>query len=105
VTLSLESFSLTDLFSSLFSIDQDVLILNQFIEPNGTMMPIEDTKLCGPKYFKVQRLVSDAQKVGLIAKPKHWSSYGPWEQLNSYHEFPKRFRDQPMRIIEPDYWK
>lgn len=86
-------------------INQDVLIISQFVEPNGNMMAIEKSQLCGTKYHLVKKLVRQAQECKLLPRPDDWEVYGPWDELNSYHEQFKRYRDQPMKQVQPEFWQ
>ncbi|RWS26323.1 28S ribosomal protein S18a-like protein, partial [Leptotrombidium deliense] len=83
----------------------DVLILKQFINSDGSMMSLADSGLCGRKYRLVSTLVQQAQKCRLLPCPEDTPVFGPWEQYNRYIDFPKRYRDQPMRVIKKEYWK
>lgn len=83
----------------------DVLILNQFLEPGGKLMSIRDSKLCGKQYWLVNKLVKMAQMCRLLPRPNDFEVYGPWDKLNSYHDWPPRRRDQIMKQIQPYYWK
>lgn len=75
------------------------------MESNGQLMAIEKTKLCGTKYHLVKRLLRQAQECKLLPRPANWEVYGPWDNLNSYYEPFKRYRDQPMRQVQPDFWR
>ncbi|RWS15336.1 28S ribosomal protein S18a: mitochondrial-like protein [Dinothrombium tinctorium] len=83
----------------------DILILRQFINSDGTLMSLQDSGLCGRKYKLVQTLVNKAQKCRLLPRPPHYQVYGPWDNFNTYYDWPPRYRDQPMRVIRPEYWK
>ncbi|KAI1302421.1 28S ribosomal protein S18a, mitochondrial [Halotydeus destructor] len=83
----------------------DVLILSQFIEPDGSLMEWQHTGLCGGQYKLVRKLVQQAQLSQLLPRPADFESYGPWDNLKTYHEWPPRYRDQPMRQVQPEYWK
>ena len=83
----------------------DVLILNQFMEPGGKLMSIRDSKLCGSQYTRVKFLVQKAQMCKLLPRPADYEVYGPWDKLNTYHDWPPRKRDQIMKQIQPYYWK
>ena len=83
----------------------DVLILSQFLAPDGTLMSIGDSKLCGSQYFKVKKLVETAQKCRLLPRPAAYEAYGPWDRLNTYHDWPPRRRDVAKRCVQPYYWK
>ena len=63
------------------------------------------TGLCARSYAKIKYLVKQAQKAKLLPRPPGYVTDGPWDDLNTYFEFPKRHRDQPMRIIKKEYWK
>ncbi|CAG2175319.1 unnamed protein product [Oppiella nova] len=82
----------------------DVLILKQFVESSGKVMPQSITGLCSRMHNRVIQLVKKAQTCQLLPRPHDYQSYGPWDQLNTYYEWPRRRRDQPMEIIEPKYW-
>ncbi|CAG2119455.1 unnamed protein product [Medioppia subpectinata] len=82
----------------------DVLILRQFIESNGKQMPQSITGLCNRMHQRVHQLVKKAQKCQLLPRPPDYQSYGPWDELNTYYEWPERRRDRPMDIIEPKFW-
>lgn len=82
-----------------------MLILSQFVESNGEVMSQKTTGLCNKMHKKVQRLVLQSQRSKLMPRPLNFESYGPWDELNTYYEFPVRYRDQPMRLIKQEYWK
>ena len=69
------------------------------------MIPFKKSNLCGRKYFLIKLLIGQAQECNLLPKPKNHKKWGPWEDLNHYVDFPKRYRDQPMRIVKPYYKK
>lgn len=83
----------------------DVLILSQFLAPDGTLMSIEESKLCGTQYHRIKRSVELAQKCRLLPRPQGYEVYGPWDSLNTYHDWPPRRRDVAMRDVQPYYWK
>ena len=83
----------------------DVLILNQFLTPDGSLMSLKDSKLCGSQYHKVRSLVQMAQKCKLLPRPPDFKVYGPWDRLKTYHDWPPRRRDVEMRCVQPYYWK
>jgi hypothetical protein len=68
-------------------------------------MPQKITGLCNRSYNTVRNLVLKAQRCQLMPRPADYQSYGPWDELNTYYEYPVRYRDQPMRIIKPEFWK
>jgi len=68
-------------------------------------MPQKTTGLCNLMHKKVEILVKQAQRCQLLPRPSDYESFGPWDELNTYFEYPERYRDQPMRIIKPEYWK
>ena len=84
---------------------QDVLILSQFTESNGRLMSKNDTGLCGYSYANIKRLVNQAHSARLLPRPPEYKSYGPWDDLNHYYEWPRRIRDQPKSVIKKEYWK
>jgi hypothetical protein len=83
----------------------DVLILSQFTEPDGSLMELHHTKLCRSKYRLVKKLVEQAQQARLLPRPADFETWGPWDNLNTYVDWPPRFRDQPMKQVEPAYWQ
>ncbi|KAH9407949.1 Structural constituent of ribosome [Tyrophagus putrescentiae] len=83
----------------------DVLILQQFIESEGTLMRREVTGLCHRSHAKVKGLVAQAQAARLLPRPPGHVSTGPWEEENRYFEWPRRRRDQPMRVIRKEFWE
>ena len=83
----------------------DVLILSQFMEPGGKIMSIKDSKLCGRQYHNVKRCIQIAQACKLLPRPDDYEVYGPWDKLNTYHDWPPRHRDQEMHQIQPYFWK
>ena len=85
-------------------LSKDVLILNQFVESNGKVMPQSITGLCNKMNARVNQLVKKAQTCKLLPRPADYKSYGPWDQLNTYYEWPVRVRDQPIKLVEPKYW-
>jgi len=82
-----------------------VLILSQFIQPSGEMMQFGHTGLCDNKFRLVRKLVRQAQLSQLLPRPPNFETFGPWDNLKTYHEWPLRHRDQPMRQVQPEYWK
>ncbi|XP_054169043.1 39S ribosomal protein S18a, mitochondrial-like [Oppia nitens] len=82
----------------------DILILQQFVESDGKVMPRSVTGLCERMHQKVYNLVNKAQRCQLMPRPLDYQSFGPWDQLNTYYEWPPRVRDKPKSIIEPRYW-
>lgn len=82
----------------------DVLILEQFLAPNGNLVTYHESKLCQKQYMLIRRLVKHAQRCNLIRRPADYFVPGPWHNLNTYIE-PDRRRDQPMRVVKPQYWK
>lgn len=83
----------------------DVLILSQFMTDDGKLMPISETKLCAKQYYKVKREVEMAQKCRLLPRPADYEVYGPWDKLNTYHDWPPRRRDVAKKCVQPYYWK
>lgn len=82
----------------------DVMILSQFIAPDGTLLTYHESRLCTKQYNKVMGLIKRAQRCNLIKRPADYLSPGPWHDLNTYLE-PDRRRDQPMKVIKKEYWK
>lgn len=68
-------------------------------------MSREVTGLCARSYAKVANLVKQAQAARLMPRPPGYEVTGPWEDENRYFEWPRRNRDQPMRIIRKEYWE
>lgn len=64
-----------------------------------------DTGLCFKSYMKVKKLVKLAQTAKLLPRPPDFVVNGRWDNLNTYYEFPKRIRDQPISIIKKEYWR
>lgn len=69
------------------------------------VLGMEITGLCGGKQRLVTRLVQEAQKCKLMPRPADYEVFGPWDSLNTYVEWPRRRRDQAMRVVQPEYWK
>lgn len=67
-------------------------------------MPREMTGLCHRSYAKVKTLVGQAQAAKLLPRQPNYESSGPWDEENRYYEYPRRHRDQPMRIIRKEFW-
>lgn len=84
---------------------KDVLILGQFLKKDGNIMTFQESQLCGRKYFLVKQLIKKAQICKLLPRPSEWEVYGAWDELNTYHDWPPRYRDQPMKIIQKHYWQ
>lgn len=82
----------------------DVMILSQYIKRNGQLVTYHESKLCTSQYRKIIRLIKQAQRCNLIQRPADYLSPGPWHDLNTYLE-PDRKRDQPMKVVKPEYWK
>ena len=85
--------------------DQDVLILNQFVGSDHKVMSREETGLCYGKQRLVQKLVRQAQKCKLLPRPADYEVFGPWDNMNTYVEWPPKRRDQPIKVVQPEYWK
>ncbi|XP_076318705.1 mitochondrial ribosomal protein S18A [Tachypleus tridentatus] len=62
----------------------DVLILSQFINSDGTLLPKQITGLCGRQYRQVGIMVHHAQLAGLLPRKPHMPATEPWEHLNTY---------------------
>ena len=80
------------------------MILQQFVESDGKVMPQSVTGLCNFSYKKITKLVKEAQTSKLLPRPKDYPIYGAWNELNTYFEYPKRPRDRPMKVIKKEYW-
>lgn len=72
--------------------------------PNGQVMEIKDTKLCIKQHKLVKRLISQAQRCNIMKRPSDYLIPGPWHDMNTYVERDRR-RDQPMKVVKPEYWK
>ncbi|KAL7674697.1 hypothetical protein ACOME3_000973 [Neoechinorhynchus agilis] len=69
----------------------DVLILNQYIRKNGTVLPRSATGLCWRQYKKLMTIVKHAYKAGLFPR----TVKPGWEKFNSFwtdYEILKRTR-------------
>lgn len=83
----------------------DVLILSQFMDKEGKVLPRVTTKLCGRQYRIVKKSIEEAQRCKLLPRPADYEVYGPWDEHNTYHDWPPRYRDQPLKLhTRPDYW-
>ena len=81
------------------------MILEQFLDPDGNVLSFKDSQLCGRKYFLVTSLIKQAQRCRLLPRPANYPVYAGWDNYNTYVEFPRRYRDQPMHIIQKNYWR
>lgn len=82
----------------------DVLILSQFIKKDGSLATYHESKLCTKQYYRINRLIKQAQRCNLIQRPHDYFVPGPWHDLNTYIEKDRK-RDQPMKVIKKDYWR
>lgn len=82
----------------------DVMILGQFLDSEGSLMTYRESRLCSKQYHLVERLIKKAQRCNLLKRPSDYFVPGPWHDLNTYLE-PDRKRDQPRKVIKPQYWK
>lgn len=82
----------------------DIMILAQFIKRDGSIATYHESKLCTKQYLQVKRLIKQAQRCNLIKRPPDYLVPGPWHDLNTYLEIDRK-RDQPMKIVKPEYWK
>ncbi|XP_012539420.1 39S ribosomal protein S18a, mitochondrial [Monomorium pharaonis] len=67
----------------------DVLILSQFVRPNGNMLPRRVTGLCTVQQKRVSVLVAMAQRAGLLPNKfiDRDRKYGPaWKRYNTYFD-------------------
>ncbi|XP_035229261.1 39S ribosomal protein S18a, mitochondrial-like isoform X2 [Stegodyphus dumicola] len=62
----------------------DILILNQFLNSDGSVIPQYITGLCNKQHFRVVRAVALAQRAGLIPKKPGTPLFGDWEKYNTY---------------------
>ncbi|KAG8201675.1 hypothetical protein JTE90_012741 [Oedothorax gibbosus] len=62
----------------------DILILQQFINSDGTVIPQHITGICNKQQFRVKRAVGLAQRAGLIPKKPGTPLFGDWEKYNTY---------------------
>lgn len=82
----------------------DVMILSQWVKRDGSIATFEESKLCVKQYRKLIKMIGQAQRCNLLARPADYFVPGPWHDLNTYLE-PDRKRDQPMKVIQRQYWK
>ncbi|XP_003747108.1 28S ribosomal protein S18a, mitochondrial [Galendromus occidentalis] len=61
----------------------DVLILSQFMDSKGKMLPMEVTKLCLKQHRRVSSALYQAQRLGLIKTEEH-APRERWQELNNY---------------------
>uniref|UniRef100_A0A6M2E4F0 Putative 28s ribosomal protein s18a n=1 Tax=Amblyomma tuberculatum TaxID=48802 RepID=A0A6M2E4F0_9ACAR len=61
----------------------DVLILSQFMDSQGNMLPRDVTGLCAKQHRIVNTLLYQAQRTGLIYKEEHIPKER-WQELNNY---------------------
>lgn len=61
----------------------DVLILNQFADSKGNLLPTSVTGLCYKQHKLVGRLLYEAQRTGLMYKEEH-APKERWQELNNY---------------------
>lgn len=64
-----------------------------------------ETGVCNYSYNTLKRLVKQAQSAQLLPRPPEYISYGPWDNLNHYYEYPTRIRDRPKSVIKEKYWE
>ena len=65
----------------------DVLILNQFIQENGKIIPREFTGLCHRQHHRMNKLIRMAQKAGLFPNKDVYHKEKlekPWAKFNTY---------------------
>lgn len=82
----------------------DVKVLSQFIKKNGKVRTYHESRLCSSQYKKITKLIEQAQRCNLIARPADYFVPGQWHDLNTYLERDRK-RDQPRKLIKPEYWK
>jgi len=61
----------------------DVLVISQFMDRQGEMLPREVTGLCSRQHRLVSRVLYEAQRTGLIDCAKHRPTER-WQELNNY---------------------
>ncbi|XP_012058899.1 PREDICTED: 28S ribosomal protein S18a, mitochondrial [Atta cephalotes] len=66
----------------------DVLILNQFLRKNGTILPRRITGLCTMQQNRVTTLVTMAKRSGLLPNriPKRIMAIEKWRKYNTYYD-------------------
>ncbi len=69
----------------------DVLILDQFVEGSGNVIPRFVTGLCNRQHYRITKLVKMAQKAGLMPAKDYFGKEKenedgstPWAKLNTY---------------------
>jgi small subunit ribosomal protein S18 len=65
----------------------DVLILDQFVDSKGHMIPREITGMCKRQHFRMNKLIGMAQKAGIMGlkdKFMHEKVSKPWAKFNTY---------------------
>ncbi|GIY05285.1 28S ribosomal protein S18a, mitochondrial [Caerostris darwini] len=62
----------------------DILIISQFLNSDGSVVPQHITGLCNKQYFRVVRALALAQRAGLIPKKSGTPVFGGWEKYNTY---------------------
>lgn len=82
----------------------DVMILSQYIKPDGSLATFHESKLCTKQYNKVKMLINQAKRCNLIERPVDYLVPGPWHDLNTYLERDRK-RDQPMKVVKKEYWR
>ena len=72
----------------------DVLIIDQFLDAHGKLMPREATGICQKQHLHMAGVLEQAKNAGLIGPPKEEQVFvAPhrWKKFNVYYEFPKRY--------------
>ncbi|ESO00113.1 hypothetical protein HELRODRAFT_176424 [Helobdella robusta] len=65
----------------------DVLIISQFLDRKGNVLPQNITGLCHKAHCRLQRLLFQAQHAGLIDRPaNHPDSVLKWNKHNIYYD-------------------
>lgn len=65
----------------------DVLILEQFVESNGKIIPRDVTGLCERQHYRLDKLIGMAQKAGLMGSKDKFAmekTTKPWAKNNCY---------------------
>ncbi|OQR78462.1 28S ribosomal protein S18a [Tropilaelaps mercedesae] len=61
----------------------DVLVISQFMDRHGEILPRQITGLCAQQYRRVSISLYQAQRVGLIQNKRH-TPKERWQELNNY---------------------
>ncbi|KAL0104098.1 hypothetical protein PUN28_017056 [Cardiocondyla obscurior] len=64
----------------------DVLILRQFLQSDGTVLPLRVSGLCEVQHKRVSILIKMAQRAGLLPGVIMEQNPAVWETFNSYYD-------------------